>query len=80
MRLLTVENWQLLDLLNELLLDVHGVGVLVLEVLGGHPARLLSQVLTNVPPVVVVPLQHMDLLALDQVHRLACKSHVSLTM
>ena len=58
---LTIEDWQLLNLLYQLLLHVERVGGLVLEVLRRDPPGLLSQVLADVPPVGVVPFKNVDL-------------------
>ena len=72
---LTLKHWKLLDLLHELSLDVHGVGLLVLEILGGDPAGLLSEMFPHVPPVRVVPLQHVNPLALHEIHGLPGLRH-----
>lgn len=46
----TFKNRELFNLLHKFSLDIHGIGLFILEVLGRYPTSLLSQVLADIPP------------------------------
>ena len=48
--ILTVENWKLFNLFHKFLLDVHGVSLFILQILGWNPTRFFCQMFSDIPP------------------------------
>ena len=50
LKVLTVENWKFFNLFHKFLLDIHGVSLFILQILGWNPTRFFCQMFSDIPP------------------------------